>query len=85
MRVSDGHLVRIPRGEVKRRWPSGRRIPLKHYFYIQFNGIIDCWRKTIQQNGVLAIYSGMKICLIGDVVYRGLKYTFYDFLKVSNF
>ena len=54
------------------------------YFYIQFNGIIDCWRKTIQQNGFLAIYSGMSICLIGDVVYRGLKYTFYDFLKVSS-
>ena len=56
----------------------------RNYFYIKFNGIIDCWRKTIQQNGVLAIYSGMSICLFGDVVYRGLKYTFYDFLKVSS-
>ena len=61
-------------------------ISLEHNnIFIQFNGIIDCWRKTIQQNGVLAIYSGMSICLIGDVVYRGLKYTFYDFFKVSSF
>ena len=61
-------------------WTHGEII-----FYLQFNGIIDCWHKTIQQNGVLAIYSGMMIGLFGDIAYKELKSLFFDFLEVSRY
>ena len=32
----------------------------------------------MKTEGVMALYKGLIICLIGDVLYRGLKYGFYD-------
>ena len=29
-------------------------------------------------DGVTALYKGLIVCLVGDVLYRGLKYGFYD-------
>ena len=40
--------------------------------------ILDCWRSAVKSNGYLGIYRGLWICLFGDVLYRGLKYGFYD-------
>ena len=32
----------------------------------------------MKTEGFMALYKGLIICLIGDVLYRGLKYGFYD-------
>ena len=32
----------------------------------------------VKLHGCMALYSGIGICICGDVIYRGLKYGFYD-------
>ena len=44
----------------------------------QFDGIIDCWRKVYDAQGFIALYNGLFVCLVGDAIYRGLKYGIYD-------
>ena len=44
----------------------------------QFEGILDCWRKVYRAQGITALYNGLFVCLIGDAIYRGLKYGIYD-------
>ena len=44
----------------------------------QFDGILDCWRKVYRAQGITALYNGLFVCLIGDAIYRGLKYGIYD-------
>ena len=43
---------------------------------------MDCWRSTVRNHGCLALYAGMVPNLVGEVVYRGLKYCLYDFIQV---
>lgn len=44
----------------------------------QFDGIIDCWQKVYRAQGLSALYNGLFVCLVGDAIYRGLKYGIYD-------
>ena len=44
----------------------------------QYTGIIDCWKKVYNAQGFTALYNGLFVCLIGDAIYRGLKYGIYD-------
>merc|ERR1712193_333543 len=39
----------------------------------QFNGVADCLKKTVAENGFLALYNGIGPSSIGIVVYRGTR------------
>jgi len=47
----------------------------------QFNGIIDCYVKTIKADGVRGLYRGFVISCTCIFVYRGLYFGLYDSLK----
>ena len=48
----------------------------------QYKGIWDCAKKTVSRNGFFGLYSGILICLVGEIIYRGSKYGLYDGFKV---
>jgi solute carrier family 25 citrate transporter 1 len=33
----------------------------------QYNGIVDCVKKTVQQRGVLGLYRGLSVLLYGSI------------------
>ena len=47
----------------------------------EFKGLWDLFRKTVTNHGVSGLYSGLLVCLYGDILYRGLKYGLYDGFK----
>jgi len=47
----------------------------------QFNGLLDVYRKTLKSDGVVGLYRGFNISVVGIVVYRGLYFGLYDSLK----
>jgi len=47
----------------------------------QFNGIIDCYLKTLKADGVRGLYRGFVISCSCIFVYRGLYFGLYDSLK----
>ncbi|KAI8005774.1 hypothetical protein LOK49_LG07G02142 [Camellia lanceoleosa] len=47
----------------------------------QFNGLIDVYKKTIQSDGIVGLYRGFNISVVGIIVYRGLYFGMYDSLK----
>jgi solute carrier family 25 (adenine nucleotide translocator) protein 4/5/6/31 len=47
----------------------------------QFNGLIDVYRKTLKTDGIVGLYRGFTISVVGIVVYRGLYFGLYDSLK----
>jgi len=47
----------------------------------QFNGLIDVYRKTLKSDGVVGLYRGFVISVVGIVVYRGLYFGLYDSIK----
>ena len=47
----------------------------------QFNGLIDCYRKTYRSDGIVGLYRGFVISCVGIVVYRGLYFGMYDSFK----
>lgn len=47
----------------------------------QFNGLVDVYRKTIQSDGIVGLYRGFNISLVGIIVYRGLYFGMYDSIK----
>jgi len=47
----------------------------------QFNGLLDVYRKTIKTDGVVGLYRGFNISVVGIIVYRGLYFGLYDSLK----
>lgn len=47
----------------------------------QFNGLIDVYRKTLASDGIVGLYRGFNISLVGIVVYRGLYFGMYDSFK----
>lgn len=47
----------------------------------QFNGLIDCYQKTLKSDGIVGLYRGFVISCVGIVVYRGLYFGMYDSLK----
>jgi len=47
----------------------------------QFNGLIDCYQKTLKSDGIVGLYRGFVISCVGIVVYRGLYFGMYDSFK----
>lgn len=47
----------------------------------QFNGIIDCYVKTIKTDGVRGLYRGFVVSCICIFIYRGLYFGLFDSLK----
>ena len=47
----------------------------------QFNGIIDCYVKTLNADGIRGLYRGFMISCTCIFVYRGLYFGLYDSLK----
>jgi solute carrier family 25 (adenine nucleotide translocator) protein 4/5/6/31 len=47
----------------------------------QFNGLIDCYKKTIASDGVAGLYRGFVISCVGIFIYRGMYFGLYDSLK----
>lgn len=47
----------------------------------QFNGLIDCYKKTIASDGVSGLYRGFVISCVGIFIYRGMYFGLYDSLK----
>ncbi|RDY09601.1 ADP,ATP carrier protein, mitochondrial [Mucuna pruriens] len=47
----------------------------------QFNGLVDVYRKTLQSDGVVGLYRGFNVSLVGVTLYRGLYFGVYDSLK----
>merc|ERR1711998_532209 len=50
----------------------------------QFNGVADCLKKTVAENGFLALYNGIGPSSIGIVVYRGTQFGLQDTIKAFN-
>jgi len=44
----------------------------------EFNGLIDCYMKTIKADGIAGLYRGFVISFVGIFVYRGLYFGLYD-------
>merc|ERR1712085_41796 len=40
----------------------------------QYNNMVDCFRKTIQNGGIMSLYNGIGPSTIGIVVYRGVQF-----------
>jgi len=47
----------------------------------QFNGLLDVYRKTLKTDGIVGLYRGFNISVVGIIVYRGLYFGLYDSLK----
>jgi solute carrier family 25 (adenine nucleotide translocator) protein 4/5/6/31 len=47
----------------------------------QFNGLIDCYKKTLATDGIQGLYRGFVISCVGIVIYRGLYFGMYDSFK----
>jgi len=47
----------------------------------QFNGLVDCYKKTIASDGIRGLYRGFGISCVGIIVYRGCYFGFYDSFK----
>jgi len=47
----------------------------------QFNGLIDCYKKTIASDGIAGLYRGFVISCVGIFIYRGMYFGLYDTLK----
>jgi solute carrier family 25 (adenine nucleotide translocator) protein 4/5/6/31 len=49
-----------------------------------FNGLVDCLKKTAQRQGVGAIYGGFGVSVAGIIPYRGVYFGLNDSLKSKN-
>jgi len=47
----------------------------------QFNGLLDVYRKTMKTDGIVGLYRGFNISVVGIIVYRGLYFGLYDSIK----
>lgn len=50
----------------------------------KYNGMADCIKKTIADNGFMSLYNGIGPSSIGIVVYRGAQFGLQDILKSFN-
>jgi len=50
----------------------------------QFNGLLDCIRKTVQARGFGSLYNGLGVSIIGIVPYRGVQFGIFDTLSGFN-
>lgn len=51
----------------------------------EFNGLVDCLKKTASKNGVGALYNGFGISVIGIIAYRASYFGMFDTGKVIMF
>lgn len=50
----------------------------------QFNGLLDCLKKTMQSGGVKALYNGLGVSITGIIPYRGVYFGLFDTLSGYN-
>jgi solute carrier family 25 (adenine nucleotide translocator) protein 4/5/6/31 len=50
----------------------------------QFNGLVDCLKKTVASGGVGAVYNGIGVSIIGIIPYRGVYFGLFDTLSGYN-
>lgn len=50
----------------------------------KYNGVADCLKKTVAENGVASLYNGIGPSTIGIVVYRGTQFGLQDTIKAFN-
>merc|ERR1711990_1182209 len=50
----------------------------------KYNGVADCLKKTVQENGIMSLYNGIGPSTIGIVIYRGVQFGLQDILKAFN-
>jgi len=50
----------------------------------QFNGLMDCLTKTAKNGGVLSMYGGFGVSVVGIVAYRGPYFGLFDTMKEMN-
>lgn len=47
----------------------------------QFRGLLDVYRKTLSSDGMVGLYRGFGVSIIGITLYRGMYFGIYDTLK----
>lgn len=47
----------------------------------QYRGLLDVYKKTIASDGIVGLYRGFSVSIIGITVYRGLYFGIYDTMK----
>lgn len=47
----------------------------------QFRGLLDVYRKTLSSDGLVGLYRGFGVSIIGITLYRGMYFGIYDTLK----
>merc|ERR1719183_1735490 len=50
----------------------------------KYNGMLDCIKKTVAENGFMSLYNGIGPSTLGIVVYRGAQFGLQDILKAFN-
>lgn len=50
----------------------------------QFNGLLDCLKKTVQSSGVSGLYNGIGVSIVGIIPYRGVYFGLFDTLSGYN-
>jgi solute carrier family 25 (mitochondrial adenine nucleotide translocator), member 4/5/6/31 len=55
----------------------------------EFLGVWDCIRKICRSDGITGLYQGFVVSIIGNSIYRGIHFGFYDttksLIEVDNF
>merc|ERR1739838_1192663 len=50
----------------------------------QFNGLVDCLKKTVASSGVGGLYNGIGVSVVGIIPYRGVYFGLFDTLSGYN-
>lgn len=50
----------------------------------QFNGLLDCLKRTVRSNGFFGLYNGIGISITGIIPYRGVYFGLFDTLSGYN-
>merc|ERR1712012_1050117 len=50
----------------------------------QFNGLLDCIKKTVGAGGIGALYNGLSVSIVGIIPYRGVYFGLFDTLSGYN-
>jgi len=50
----------------------------------QFNGLVDCLKKTVQAGGIGSVYNGIGVSVMGIIPYRGAYFGLFDTLSGYN-
>jgi solute carrier family 25 (adenine nucleotide translocator) protein 4/5/6/31 len=50
----------------------------------QFNGLLDCLKKTVKLGGPMALYNGIGVSIVGIIPYRGTYFGLFDTLSGYN-